>query len=122
MGRMGKWAFLAALGASALVGSAYGAEDDDTLKTLIAECSGPNVSSPDIDGCLERARVMGETDPSPRLQTLTAKLERLAEQQDQDEAVPADAATPAPTAQGGGGVPAAAGLTADKAAPHAEMH
>lgn len=121
MGRITRWAFLAVLGTTALAGSAYGAEDDSDLKTLLAEC-GVNVAASDIDSCLERARVMGEADPSPKLQTLTAKLERQAEQLEENEATPVTADNPAEVIQSGGGTPVTAGVSADKAAPHAEMH
>jgi hypothetical protein len=122
MGRIGILAVWVALGATALAGGAYAGEDDGDLKTLLAECGGASVSGSDIDSCLERARLMGETDPSPKLQTLTARLERKAEQEEEDEPTPADAAQPAPIAPSGGGTPVTAGVAADKAAPHAEMH
>ena len=124
MGRIGRLVFAGALGAAALAGSVYGADDNGELTALIAECGGANVSASDIDGCLERARVMGESDPSPKLQSLTAKLERHAEQidLDEDEKTPAASDPPAPATQSGGGTPVAAGVSADKAAPHAEMH
>lgn len=122
MGRTGRWVFIAALGAVALASSAR-ADDDDTLKALVADCSGPDVKSSDVDSCLERARAMGESDPSPQLQGLTANLERIAErQQDESDAAKTAAASPATTAQSGGGIPAGSGVSADNAAPHGNMH
>jgi hypothetical protein len=79
-----KGAAFAAVAAVALSGGAWAAEDDDGLKSLMADCGGPNVKPDDIDSCLERARVLGEDSPSPQLQSLTARLERLAERGDTD--------------------------------------
>lgn len=122
MGWITRWAFLAAVGAAMTAGSACAAEDDTELKTLVAECGGANVNPDDIDSCLERARVMGEANPSPQLQTMTAKLERQAEQLDEDEKAVMPADEPEPSAQGGTGTPVATGGSAAMATPHAEMH
>ena len=114
--RIVKGAIFAAFAAVALSGGAYAADDDDGLKTLVADCGGPDVKSADIDSCLERARVLGEDSPSPQLQSLTARLERLAERGDEDNDLSkAYTVTPVPEQTAGGGTPIAA-------APHGKMH
>lgn len=122
MARYAGWMFGAALGATLLAGSAY-ADDDDALKSLIADCGGPNVANSDIDSCLERAREIGETAPSPQLQSLTARLERRAEAaMDQSDQQPPAEAVPAPAVVSsgpGGGSPADTGASIEKTAPHA---
>ena len=45
---------------------------EDESQKIIAECSDPPPQA--VDSCLERARVEEETNPSPELQTLVAKL------------------------------------------------
>jgi hypothetical protein len=117
MNRLAKWTALAALAVFALNGSAYAADDDD-LKALIADCGGANVTPDDIDSCLERARVLGEDSPSPQLQSLTARLERLAERND-DNADLSKAYSVGPAAGGGGSGTVASGSAA---APHGNMH
>jgi hypothetical protein len=85
MNRLLRASACAVFAAVALPGGAYAADGDDDLKTLVAECGGPNVKMDDIDSCLERARVLGETSPSPELQGLTGRLERIAERGEDDE-------------------------------------
>lgn len=110
-------ALVAALAASLPAGSA-GASDSDDLKALIADCGGPNVASSEIDSCLERARELGENDPSPQLEGLTARLERRAMALDDgnpEEGPQATRVAQDSSDSGGGSV------TADisgKAAPH----
>ncbi len=101
--------------AVALSGSAYAADEDDGLKSLIADCGGTGVKSDDIDSCLERARVLGEDSPSPQLQSLTARLERIAERGDSDNDLSKTydvSPVPEQTAGGGTTIPA----------PHGKMH
>jgi hypothetical protein len=113
--RIVKGAIFAAFAATALSGGPALADDD--IKTLVAECGGPDVKSADIDSCLERARVLGEENPSPQLQTLTASLERLAERTDTDNDLSKTYdVTPAPEQTAGGGtIPTAA-------APRGNLH
>jgi hypothetical protein len=121
MNRVLKYSIIAAFGAAALSASAYGADGDDGLKQLVADCGGANVKPDDIDSCLERARELGETSPSPVLQGLTARLERMAERSDDNSDLSKTYMVgdqPEPTAGGGGvAVPATS-----PAAPHGEMH
>ena len=115
--RIAKWSIFAAVAAVALSGGAYAADEDDGLKTLVAECGGADVKLDDVDSCLERARVLGEDSPSPQLQSLTARLERLAERGDADNDLSKTYdVSPAPEQTAGGGtVPSVP-------APHGKMH
>jgi hypothetical protein len=115
--RIVKGAIFVGLAAVALSGGAYATEDDDALKALITDCGGADVKADDIDSCLERARVLGEDSPSPQLQSLTARLERIAERSDADNDLSKTyMVTPAPEQTAGGGtVPAAA-------APRGKLH
>jgi hypothetical protein len=53
---------------------AAGADDGEAAK-LIAECSVPELPQASVDSCLERVRVLEETEPSSRLQSLEGALE-----------------------------------------------
>ena len=66
-----------ALGA-AMTATAANADDDD-FKSLMADCNRPDIPLSDIDGCIERARVLDETHPSPKLGHLLTQLERRSE-------------------------------------------
>jgi hypothetical protein len=67
------------LAASPAVAQNYTVTDDDTaLSKLNADCGGTDLPDSQIDSCLERARVLDETNPSPGLETLTARLEQRA--------------------------------------------
>ncbi|MGH6876611.1 MAG: hypothetical protein ACREHV_04440 [Rhizomicrobium sp.] len=70
------------------------AQDDDAT-TVMADCGAPDLSGSALDSCLERVRVLDETDPSPRLQSLEARLE-----QREAGRVAGVAAPPAPSEQG----------------------
>jgi len=50
-----------------------GGGDDAT--SIMADCGGSNLPASAIDSCLERVRVLDETDPSAELQSLEARLE-----------------------------------------------
>jgi hypothetical protein len=116
--RIVKRSIFAAFAAVALSGGAALADDD--IKTLVAECGGPDVKSSDIDSCLERARVLGEDSPSPQLQGLTAQLERKAERGDDDNDLSKayTVGSPAEPTAGGGSI----ATPASPAAPHGNMH
>jgi hypothetical protein len=112
--RVVRRSIFAGLAAVALSGSAAWADDD--IKTLVADCGGTNVKADDIDSCLERARVLGEDNPSPQLQSLTARLERLAEDGDSDNDLSKIYdVTPVPEQTAGGGA-------APVAAPRGKLH
>ena len=118
--RIVKRSIFAALAAVALLGGVAWADDDD-MKSLIADCGGANVKLDDVDSCLERARVLGEDDPSPELQSLTARLERLAERGDDDNDLSKAymAGSPPERTAGGGSIATpAAGVPA----PHRNMN
>jgi hypothetical protein len=50
--------------------------DDGEGAKLISECSAADLPQASVDSCLERARVLEETEPSSQLQTLEASLEQ----------------------------------------------
>jgi hypothetical protein len=77
-------------------GAARASDDDDDLKELMADCGGAHIELSDVDGCLERARVLGETRPSPQLQSLMTRLERRTEDSDDTPASPPEPATRSP--------------------------
>jgi hypothetical protein len=68
-----------AIGAAMTATSAI-ANDDDDYRSLMADCSRPDLPLSDIDGCMERARVLDESRPSPKLQHLLYQLERRTEE------------------------------------------
>jgi hypothetical protein len=112
--RVVKRSIFAGLAAFALSGGAAWADDD--IKALVAECGGANVKADDIDSCLERARVLGEDSPSPQLQSLTASLERMAEDGDKDNDLSkVYDVTPVPEQTAGGG-------TTPTSAPRGKMN
>jgi hypothetical protein len=45
---------------------------------VLADCGSADLADSQVDSCLERARVLDETDPSPQLQSLEAQLEQRA--------------------------------------------
>lgn len=117
--RIVKRSIFAALAAVALSGATAWAADDD-IKSLIADCGGTDVKLDDVDSCLERARVLGEDSPSPELQSLTARLERLAERgDDNNDLSKAYMAGSPPETTAGGGTSA---TPARAAAPHGNMN
>ena len=65
---------LALLLSCALAPSAFAGDGDDAA-SIMADCGGSDLPASAVDSCLERARVLDETDPSPQLQSLEAKLE-----------------------------------------------
>ena len=54
---------------------AASADESETAK-LISECGVADLPQASVDSCLERVRVLEETDPSSQLQTLAATLEQ----------------------------------------------
>ena len=47
----------------------------DDANAVVADCGRADLPGSAVDSCLERARVVDETDPSPALESLEAKLE-----------------------------------------------
>jgi hypothetical protein len=118
MARLASWTFCAALGAVLMTGTALA--DDDTIQSLMADCGGPSVAKDDIDPCLERARELSETAPSPLLQGLTARLERRQQAlDDAEQAASSGKSDPPPPSTNGPGGGAPTTTTASVAAPHA---
>jgi hypothetical protein len=54
---------------------ALAAAHDSDVAQLISECGAPDLAAMAVDSCLERVRVVDETNPSPQLQSLEARLE-----------------------------------------------
>jgi hypothetical protein len=48
----------------------------DDASTVLSDCGAAGLPASQIDSCLERVRVLDETDPSPQLQSLEARLEQ----------------------------------------------
>lgn len=63
--------------------------DDDTLQSVTADCGRPDLPIDSIDSCLERVRVLSETDPSPQLEALEAQIERRADDAEDGTTAPA---------------------------------
>jgi len=76
------WSLMAVLvvGATSIGAPARAGQADDELASMTADCTAPDLPRQALDICLERARTLAETDPSPRLQALEARLELEAEQ------------------------------------------
>jgi hypothetical protein len=66
---------LAILVLSGATSRALAAAHDGDVAQLMSECGAPDLADMAIDPCLERVRVVDETNPSPQLQSLEARLE-----------------------------------------------
>ena len=82
----------AGLTAALLVSAApvYAAPGDDTPAEVMRDCGGDSLPRDEVSSCLERARVLDQSSPSPELQSLEARLEQRV------KAAPDDADTPPP--------------------------
>lgn len=69
---------------------AYAAAGDDTVAEVMRDCGGNSLPRDLVSSCLERARVLDQSDPSPQLESLEAKLEQ------QVRRSPSDVASPLP--------------------------
>jgi len=49
---------------------------DDSAAAVVADCGSADLPDSQLDSCLERVRVLDETDPSAQLQSLEAQLEQ----------------------------------------------
>jgi hypothetical protein len=76
MRRMAFWSSLSAVMLSAAVLPACAQQD--SFDSVMADCGG-SIPPRVVDSCLERVRVLDETNPSPQLQSLEAQLSRRAE-------------------------------------------
>jgi hypothetical protein len=73
---------------------------EDSASSVLADCGTPDLAASAVDSCLERARVVDETDPSPQLESLEALLEARAEkEQPAPLGPPADAQASGPPAE-----------------------
>jgi hypothetical protein len=59
----------------------------DSPEAVVADCSGP-IPREKVDSCLERARVLDETNPSPQMQSLEAQLELRERHHDMAQGAP----------------------------------
>ena len=69
---------------------AYAAAGDDTVAEVMRDCGGNSLPRDLVSSCLERARVLDQSDPSAQLESLEAKLEQ------QVRRSPSDVASPLP--------------------------
>ncbi len=67
--------------------------DGDNAASVMADCGQLDLPDDSVDRCLERARLVDESHPSPQLQTLEVQLERRADTADDG---PASSAADAP--------------------------
>lgn len=79
MRRLAFWSSLSALLLSAMPACAQ----QDSLDSVMADCGG-RIPPRLVDSCLERVRVLDETNPSPQLQALEAQLSSRAERDRRD--------------------------------------
>jgi hypothetical protein len=68
---------LAALPAPAQI---YSLDGKEAMSKLKADCSALNMEEDKVQSCLARAQALGETNPSPELDAIQAKLEERASQ------------------------------------------
>jgi hypothetical protein len=61
------------------LGASAQAAGPDSADAVLADCGGAALPRSAVDSCLERARILDETNPSPQLQSLEAQLSRQAE-------------------------------------------
>lgn len=66
--------------------------NDDTLQSVTADCGSPDLPVDSIGSCLERVRVLSETDPSPQLEALEAQIERRADEAEDGTTAPSKSA------------------------------
>lgn len=65
---------VAVLCAAVLPGAARSAAGD-TEQAVLADCGQSGMAASAVDSCLERARILDETSPSPQIESLIARLE-----------------------------------------------
>jgi hypothetical protein len=73
-----RWACVAMALAAGGAAPASAAPQDGDSGGLMTECGGIDLPDSVVDLCLERVRVREETDPTPELQSLEARLEQRA--------------------------------------------
>jgi len=60
-----------------IAGTAYAAQAPDSAASVLKDCSADNLPPDTVDACLERARVLDESSPTPALQSLEVKLSQM---------------------------------------------
>jgi hypothetical protein len=58
------------------VGVSTAGAAEDSASAVLADCGSADLPTAQVDSCLERVRVLDETDPSAQLQSLEAQLEQ----------------------------------------------
>jgi hypothetical protein len=87
MVRLGFAGLTAVLLASAAPAAA--APGDDTPAEVMRDCGGDSLPRDEVSSCLERARVLDQSNPSAELQSLEARLEqRIGNSPDDENAAP----------------------------------
>jgi hypothetical protein len=86
---------LPTLAALLLAGSAYAAQAPDSAASVLHDCSGQNLAPDQVDTCLERTRMLDESNPDPALRSLEVKLSQM-EAKQPPRALSQSAAPPPP--------------------------
>jgi hypothetical protein len=60
-----------------IAGTAYASQAPDSAASVLKDCSADNLPPDTVDACLERARVLDESSPTPALQSLEVKLSQM---------------------------------------------
>lgn len=67
---------------------AAGAPGDDTAADVLRDCGRSNLPRDEVSTCLERARLVDLSNPTPEIQSLVARLEQRARNEPEDGAMP----------------------------------
>lgn len=86
---------LPTLAALLLAGSATAAQAPDSAASVLHDCSAANLPPDTVDSCLERTRVLDESNPDPALRSLEVKLSQM-EAKQPPRALGQNAAPPPP--------------------------
>jgi hypothetical protein len=68
---------------------AFAAPGDDTPAEVMRDCGGASLPRDQVSSCLERARVIDQSDPSAEMESLEAKLEQRVKAEPEDDVGPA---------------------------------
>ncbi|HSZ73920.1 MAG TPA: hypothetical protein VK779_03795 [Rhizomicrobium sp.] len=65
------------IAAMLVAGAAYAAPAPDSAASVLHDCSADSLPPDQVDSCLERTRVLDESNPDPKLQSLEVKLSQM---------------------------------------------
>ena len=65
------------IAAMLVAGAAYAAPAPDSAASVLHDCSVDGLLPDQVDSCLERTRVLDESNPDPKLQSLEVKLSQM---------------------------------------------